>query len=97
MKIKTINDMHGYFLTEEQYNALIEVEIEGKKQYYMPTKWKRGRCMDKALVEELVRTLDDKSEIIKKLDCTLLQLNNFLNRNYGYMNLDRVRTQLPPV
>ncbi len=97
MKIKTIGELHGYFLTEKQFKEIQEIEgEEGKKMYYLPSKWKRGKSMDKPLLEKLVMETECKQDIIKELDCTLTQLNNFLNRNYGCMAIDRVRKVINP-
>lgn len=93
MKIKTIDNMHGYFLTEKQFKELQLVEVENQKLYFLPCKWKRTKSFDKDEVIRLMHKYDDKKKIIAELDCTLLQLNNFLNRNFGCMNIDKVREE----
>lgn len=96
MKIKVEGELRGYFFTEKQYLEIQQVEVDGKIMYYLPSKWKKGKSMDKELLERLVMETECKQDMIKELNCTLLQLNNFLNRNYGCMAIERVRKIINP-
>lgn len=80
----------GYFLTEEEYQHLEEVEVDGKKFYFLACKWSRGKLIQKDEVLNLIRQKKNKEEICIALDIKMLQLNNFLTRNFSTMRVDLI-------
>lgn len=83
-------ELHGYFISKKQFENFRVVNVEDKELYFLPCRWKRLSTFNKEQVESLLLKYDDKKKIIKELGCTLLQLNNYLNRTYGSMQVEVV-------
>lgn len=91
MKIKIIDGVKGYVLSQNEIDNLQKMIIDGKECYFLKCKFSRSEQLNEERVLELINSCESKKEIIESLDCTLSKLNNFLFTHYGTMVLDIIK------
>lgn len=91
MKIKIIDGVKGYVLSQNEIDNLQKMVIDGKECYFLKCKFRRSEQLNEQRVLELINSCETKKEIVEILDCTLSKLNNFLSSHYGTLVLDTIR------
>lgn len=91
MKIKIIDGVKGYVLSQLEIDNLQKMKIDGKECYFLKYKYRRGEQLNEQQVLELIKSCETKKEIMKDLDCTAIKLNNFLFSHYQTIDLEKLK------